>query len=152
MSIKSTLLVLVLSLAATGTGYGSWIFKWTDEQGNVHYGDRPTGAADEQRLDIQSRPTNAARIQRETQALADLRAELAEEEANAPQGPSPEELRAFALEREEKCNMYQERQTEFLENRRIYRMDENGERVYYDEEEMQAARDSVREQVAAYCS
>ena len=152
MPIKSILLVIALSLAATGTVYGSWIFKWTDEQGNVHYGDRPTGAADEQRLEIQSRPTNAARVQGEMQAMADLRAERAEEEANAPPGPAPEELRAAALERNEKCNMYRERQTEFLENRRIYRMDDDGERIYYDEAEMQAARDRVQDQVTEFCS
>jgi hypothetical protein len=152
MQIKSILLVFALSIVATGTLYGNPIYKWSDEDGNVHYGDLPTGAAGEERLDIPSRPTDPARIQADARARADAQTQSAEEAANAPQGPSPDELRAVALEREEKCNMYRERQTQFLQNRRIYRMDENGERVYYDEEEMQAARDNMQDQVAEYCS
>ena len=151
MQIKSILLVFALSIVATGTLYGSPIYKWTDEAGNIHYGDLPTGAAGEERLDIPSRQTDPARIQAEVQARADERAQSAKKAANAPQGPSPEELRAFALEQEEKCNMYREHQTQLSQNRRIYRMDENGERVYYDEEEMQTARDDVQNQVAEYC-
>jgi hypothetical protein len=152
MQIKSTLLVFTLSIAATGTLYGDWIFKWTDEDGTVHFSDLPTGAAGEERLEITSRPTDQARVRAEVQAQDDAQIQRAQEAANAPLGPTPEQLRAEALERKEKCSMYRERQTRFSENRRIYRMDENGERVYYDEEEMQAARDNVRDLVAKYCS
>lgn len=152
MQIKPKLLVFTLSIAATGTLYGNSIFKWTDEDGNVHYSDLPTGAAGEERLEITSRPTDRARVQAEMQAQVDAQVLKAQEAATAPQGPTPEQLHAETLERKEKCNMYRDRQTRFLENRRIYRMDENGERVYYDEEEMQAARDNVRDMVAKYCS
>jgi hypothetical protein len=99
--------------------------KWTDEEGNVYFVDRPTGAASEERLDIRSRPTDP--------------------------GQTPEDLRANAAELEERCNKYRERQIQFTQNRRIYRMDENGERVYYDEEEMQAARDNVDNLIEKYC-
>jgi hypothetical protein len=47
--------------------------------------------------------------------------------------------------------MYRARQVEFTRNRRIYKM-EDGERVYYDEAEMQAARSGVDDQVQQYCN
>ncbi len=151
MQIKITVFAFALSMAATGTLFASEIYKWTDEEGNVHYSDLPTGAPGEEHLAIRSRPTDPARVQAKAQARVDDRTLIAEKEANAPQGPTPEELRAEAREREKTCNKYRGRQTEFTENRRIYKLDENGERVYYDEEEMRAARAGVDDLVEKYC-
>ncbi len=152
MYVRITVFAFVLSIATTGTLFASEIYKWTDEEGHVHYSELPTGAAGEEHLAIRSRPTNPARVQAEAQARVDARTLRAEEQANAPQGPTPEELRAEAREREKTCNKYRDRQTEFTENRRIYKLDENGERVYYDEEEMRAARASVDDLVKRYCN
>jgi hypothetical protein len=146
-----TVFAFTLSVAATGTLFASDIYKWTDEEGNVYFVDRPTGAASEERLDIRSRPTDPARVQAHAQTRVDDRARSTEEDPNQPQGQTPEDLRANAAELEERCNKYRERQIQFTQNRRIYRMDENGERVYYDEEEMQAARDNVDNLIEKYC-
>ena len=143
-------IALALSFATTGTLYASEIYKWTDEDGNVHYSDTPTEGAEH--LAIQSRPTDRTHVEAEVQARVDSQTLRAEEEANAPQGPTPEELQAEAREREEQCTKYRDRQTQFTRSRRIYRMDEAGERVYYDEEEMQAARDDVADKVREYCN
>ena len=151
MQIKTTVFACALSIAATGTLLASEIYKWTDEEGIVHFGDLPTGAAGEEHLAIRSRPTDPARVQAEAQTLVDARTLSAEEETTAPQGPTPEELRAETREREEKCNKYRDRQTNFTRSRRIYRMDENGERVYYDEQEMQVARTELDDLVEEYC-
>jgi hypothetical protein len=151
MQIRLTLFAIALSIAATDILFASVIFKWTDEDGAVHFSDKPTGESNVERIEIRSRPTDPARVQADVQAGVNERARQAEAEANAPQGPTPEEQRAQALQREERCNKYRERQTEFTNNRRIYRMDENGERIYYDEEEMQAARDQVDDLVKEYC-
>jgi hypothetical protein len=151
MQIKITVIAFALSIAATSTLLASEIYRWTDEDGIVHYSDLPTGAAGEEHLAIRSRPTDLARVQAETQARVDTQSLREEEEANAPRGPTPEELRAETRSRQEKCNKYRARQTRFTENRRIYRMDEYGQRVYYDEEEMQAARAGVDDLVDEYC-
>ncbi len=145
-----TAFTLALSLAATGTLFANDIYKWTDEDGNVHFSDRPTEGAEH--LAISSQPTDPARIQAEAQARVDARTLKAEEAANAPQGPTLDELRADARERQDKCNVYRERQVQFTQNRRIYRLDEDGERVYYDEDEMQVARDGVADKVKEFCN
>ena len=141
---------LALSIASIGTLSASEIYKWTDEEGNVYFVDRPTGAAGEEHIAIRSRPTDPARVQAAVQAQADAQT-LRAEDANAPQGPTTEELLAEAREREERCNKYTDRQLQFTNNRRIYRMDENGERVYYDEQEMAVARTQVDGLVERYC-
>ncbi len=151
MLVKITVFALALSIASIGTLSASEIYKWTDEEGIVHFVDSPTGAAGEEHVAIRSRPTDPARVQTAVQAQADARTLRAEEEANAPQGPTPEALLAEAREREERCNKFTDRQVQFTNNRRIYRMDENGERVYYDEAEMAVARAEVDGLVERYC-
>ena len=143
--------VMMLAVSAAGMAFASNIYKWTDEQGNVHYADRPTGDPSEERLDIGSRPTDASRVQAQVQAAYEARAAAEEAAASEPAGPTPEELRAQALEREEKCSTYKTRLQRFLTSRRLYRKDENGERVYLDEDETLVARERVQNQVEEYC-
>ena len=152
MRIKMTVIAFTLAFATTGTLLASDIYRWTDDEGNVYFVDRPTGAPTEERLEIRSRPTNSARVSAEVQARLDEEARRAEEEATAPRGPSQEDLEIQARWDEEQCNKFRDRQIRFTQNRRIYRMDENGERVYYDEEEMQAARAKVDDLVTIYCN
>jgi hypothetical protein len=154
-TVATTLSVCTLLLLAVAVGApasAGEIYKWTDAEGNVHYGDRPDGAPDATRLAIASRPTDPARIQAEATARQE-RQQLAREAAAAePKGPSKEELRAQAKERADKCAKYRARLETFIQSRRLYKADENGERVYLDEAETQAARAKVQGQVEEYCS
>ena len=149
MHIKTTVFALTLTIAASGTLFASEIYKRIDSDGNVHFSDRPTVGAEH--LSIRSRPTDPERVQTRVQSRVDDQAVSAERKANAPQGPTAEELRSEARERDEKCNKYRDQQAKFTRNRRIYKM-EDGERVYYDEAEMQAARSGVDDQVQKYCN
>ena len=143
---------LMLAVTTAGTATAGDIFKWTDEDGNVHFGDRPLGE-DPEKVAIQSRPTNPERVQATVQSRANAAAKAAEEEAAAtPAGPSPEELQAQADERAEKCDKYREQLQRFVRSRRLYREDESGERVYLDEGEMRAARERVENQVQDFCT
>ena len=143
---------LMLAVTTAGTAVAGDIFKWTDEDGNVHFEDRPIGE-DPQKVAIRSRPTNPARVQATVKSRADAAAKAAEEEAAAtPAGPSPEELQAQANARAEKCEKYREQLQRFVRSRRLYREDENGERVYLDEDEMQATRERTENQVQEFCS
>ncbi len=141
---------LILAVTAAGAAVAGDIFKWTDEDGNVHFGDVPVSAESE-KVAIQSQPTNPARVQANVQSRADAAAKAAEAEA-APAGPSPEELQAQADARAEKCSKYRAQLQSFVTSRRLYRHDENGERVYLDEGETQAARERAENQVQDNCS
>lgn len=143
--------VLVLSASLASNAAAGEIYKWTDEDGNVNYTDKPMGPSSEH-LDITSRATDNAGVQAQTQARLDRQAAAAEEAAKAPAGPTRDELRAEASERAEKCNMYQERMTRFVQSRHLYREDENGERVYLDESEKSAAEQNVQDQITEYCN
>ena len=144
--------VVVISMASAGLSPAAEIYKWTDAEGNVQYGDRPSGEATEVRLQIASNPTDPARLQAQAAARqqeSDYLAQAAAE--NEPAGPTREEIAAAAKEKADKCNTYRERMNDFLRARHLYREDANGERVYLDESEMAAAREKVEGQVQEYC-
>ncbi len=143
--------VMVLAASLASNAAASDIYKWTDENGNVNYTDKPMGPSSDP-IDITSRSTDNAGVQAQTQARLDRQAAAAEEAAKAPAGPTRDELRAEARERADKCNMYQERMTRFAQSRVLYREDKNGERVYLDESEKSAAEQKVQDQVAEYCN
>ena len=152
MCYRAIAVALMLAVTVAGPATAGDIFKWTDEDGNVHFGDVPVSAESE-KVAIQSRPTNPAHVQAMVQTRADAAAKGAEEQASAtPAGPSPEELQAQTDARAEKCSKYRAQLQKYVTSRRLYRQDENGERVYLDEEETQAARERVENQVQDYCS
>lgn len=146
----STTLILIFAIAnVAGAGQ---IYKWTDAEGNVHYGDKPVAEQAEQ-LAIRSTRTDPARIEAMATAREEARAvATAEELAAADDAPSREELLAEAREREQKCTMYRQRLDKFVTSRRLYREDEEGERVYLDEAQTQAARERVQNQVEEFCN
>ena len=61
--MRQLIVFSVATLLASGLAVGSEIYKWTDEDGNVHYVDRPTGQPDETRLDIYSSRTDNTVVQ-----------------------------------------------------------------------------------------
>ncbi|MDX1507075.1 MAG: DUF4124 domain-containing protein [Woeseiaceae bacterium] len=132
------------------------IYKYTDENGNVHYGDRPSGNAQEETVYVASQRTNNAAVQ-----AAYSERYKAEPEAQSPAeqtaAEEPEqkltraERRAAAAERAKKCESYRARMETVITARRLYRQDENGERVYLEENERQETRDKIQELIEEYC-
>lgn len=142
---------LLLSAALVTSASSSEIYKWTDDQGSVHYTDIPDHKSSE-RIFIASRPTDNSRIQAQTRARRDHRATAdVAAAAAAAAGPTPVELRATARERAERCNTYEERLIRFTQSRHLYREDARGERVYLDDVEKQAARERVQQQIDENC-
>jgi hypothetical protein len=141
-----------MTLVVSGAAFAGDIYKWVDEDGNVHYGDRPV-AQQSERMDIESRPTDPSQVQAQTAALTDSRSRAAESRAAAAdEEASAAELRAEAEERAQKCASSRATMQRFVQSRRLYREDEAGERVYLDEAETQAARQRVEQDITEYCN
>lgn len=152
MKNRAIAIASMLTLIAASTAFAGDIYKWTDKDGNVHYGDRPAGEQPE-RLAIDSQPTDQDRIHAAAQARVESRAAAAEARAAAAaEGPSKEELQAEADQRAEKCATFKARMQQFVTSRRLYREDGNGERVYLDDNEALAARERVENQITEFCS
>lgn len=145
-------LAALVALVAVPAASATEIYKWTDENGVVHFGDRPSGVAAEQVTSIESDPTDAAQVQARVEARKASQAAEAEDAAAAGQQElTEEELEARERERAERCAMLKERLQAFLTSRRLYREGENGERIYLNEEETLAARAKLQKEIVETC-
>ena len=151
-SLFTATLVTGALLCAASAGAGE-IYKYTDADGNVHYGDRPTGNPTEERLAIGSRGTDPAAVQarieaREARDATRAEARAAREEAEE----AAAEERSAAADRAAKCEENRMRLQTYTESRRLYREDENGERDYLDDAGREEAIQQVRDLIDEYCS
>jgi len=136
---SATAFVMMLAVSSAGMAFAGDIYKWTDDDGNIHFGDHPTRVAAKEPLAIGSLLTVTSKIQAKSAVIE-------------PLGPTEEELQAQALEREEKCATNRARLKRLLTSRRLYRKDENGVSVYLNEDEIFAERERVQNQVLEYCN
>lgn len=145
------LAISVAALLAGGAVAASEIYKWTDENGSVHYEDRPTGEAEVERMNILSARTDNSAVQARIQARHEERAAREQVASEAPPEMSKEEIRAEQEKRQQQCQKYRDRLEAFLRSQRLYEENDAGERRYLDEQEVVAARAKVQEQIVEYC-
>ncbi|MEO1246693.1 MAG: DUF4124 domain-containing protein [Pseudomonadota bacterium] len=128
------------------------IYKWTDAEGNVHYGDRPSGEASEELVAVASSRTDRARVQAGIDARLERDAARGEaRQARAEEESARAEERREAEERATACQENRLRLQTYNESPRLYREDENGERVYLDDAERDTAKQRVQEMIDEYC-
>jgi hypothetical protein len=154
--MKAKRLILCCAVAAMTFASGvmaSEIYRWVDEDGNVHYEDRPSGAADEERLAMTYNRTNRTAVSQQIKVRHDRQA--AREEARSTAAAAEKEAADNAqaeAERQQACERARARLESYLQSRRLYRTDENGERVYLDDAQRQEARQKAEEQITEFCS
>ena len=156
---KLTATVATAVVLVASSSFASDIYRYTDEDGNVHYGDRPTGAPTEERVAIASSRTDsaAARAYMEQRYSLNQQAEESAAQSTIPEEVVEEEEMTRAeraaeqRERAQKCQQYRERLETFVSSRRLYRENDNGEREYLEESEVNEARDRVQELVDEHC-
>ena len=147
-------LVLVVSAAAlTTSAFAGEIYKYVDDEGNVHYVDRPTGESGEERMGITYSGTSNAAVTAQVQrrqdymeALEDARSEKASRREAEAQARAEMEARAA------KCQESRARLESYLQAHRLYREGEAGEREYLDDEQILKARRKAEEAIQEHCS
>ena len=157
--MKRTRLLITVAAATTlcaSSVMAAEIYKYTDENGNVHYGDRPSGNTAEETVHVASQRTNNAAVQAAFNERYAPKPEPQGQAAETGEAEKEEKLsradrRAAAAERAQKCESYRSRMETILTSRRLYREDENGERVYLEDNERQEARDKMQELIEKYC-
>lgn len=147
---RTTPCVVLLALGmATSSAAADKVYKWTDENGSVHYGDRPpTGS---ERHEMQLRQTPAVdpdvniRQQRTARLLQSFAAEREEKQAErAASAARKKELEA-------RCAQARETQQKYENSAFIYTRDAAGERVILNDDEHAAAMDDARAAVDTWC-
>lgn len=153
MNIRRLLTGLAALAITVSTGaYADDIYKWTDENGSVHYEDRPSGEPSEERLQFSYNRTDKVAVSNRLQARRDAAAVRQEAKAKAEvEKHTAAEERAAAEDKREKCQTYRAKLKTMLESRRVYRENEAGERTYLDAAQRAEARSNAEKLITETC-
>lgn len=150
-SLRLSTSLAIAALLGAGVCGGGEIYKWTDENGNVHYEDRPVANADLERVDIVSRKTDNSAVQARVSADREAREADEEEASEDPPEMTRKERYAEQQAREDRCEEYRQQLDEMMGARRLYKDDGAGGREYLDDEQILEARSKVEAKIAENC-
>ncbi len=141
-----------LAITVSSGVYADDIYKWTDQDGNVHYEDRPSGQPSEERLQFSYNRTDNVSVQNRVQTRRDATNARLEARAEAEaDAQTAAETRASAAEKLAKCQEYRAKLKTMLESRRVYRETADGERNYLDDAARAEARSKAEELIKETC-
>ncbi|WP_028240614.1 DUF4124 domain-containing protein [Stutzerimonas azotifigens] len=118
------------------------IYRWTDEQGRVHFSERAAAGAERVEVRPQVVEQDAAR-----QAQASRWFEARREERQAQAQADAEQRQQRAQE----CAQLRQRLEWLSQGGRHFRTDASGERHYYSEEQLRAARQGLADRMNGSC-
>jgi hypothetical protein len=144
--------VSTVILISSNTVLAGKIYKWTDAQGNVHYGSEKPADADAEKMKVDTSTTG---VETGAEALdnlkqqADDEAERIKEEGIAEQPPVPS-LPMKEVKR--RCQAARQDLATIQSRGQMRERDEKGEVRYVSEEEKQRRIKAAKKQVREYCN
>lgn len=146
--IQRLILLALIALIAPTFASAESVYRWEDENGVVHFGDRePTGRASEKvsvRTGQSSRDTERRSAQEQVSALDENQAER----ENREKETAVEEARR--KQREARCKTAQANLTTINSNARI-KVEEDGEQRYLTPEEIEEKKQQFEDIVSESC-
>ncbi|MEW8285209.1 MAG: DUF4124 domain-containing protein [Candidatus Thiodiazotropha endolucinida] len=141
---------LLFVLLMAGLQLQAEVYKWVDEQGRVHFSDRPvTGESTEIRIREQESPQPAAGQhdrQMEMRRMLDVYAEERAEKKEAKQKQLAERKR-----RKQNCVRAKDRYNSHLRATGIYNLGNDGERRYLSEQERARHIKRLKADITRWC-
>ncbi len=143
-----SLIVLLISLQISPLNAA--VYKWTDKDGNIHFGDQPTDQASATEIQIntnnKSGITNSSGNKEERDYLLKKieKDKLADAEKRKKKS-------AENKKRQQRCNYYKSRYQSHIQSNRTFTTSPDGERRYYTDKERTARKRKLSKGVARYC-
>lgn len=128
------------------------IYTWVDDEGVTHYSDQPL-AEEARRTDIDSGDTNADAARANLAASIALRDEQSKRFYEQRSGDdaaaalTPEQLEYHR----KSCEAARTKMNEFAQARRLYKLADDGSKIYLEEDEILAARAEVQSAITEHC-
>jgi len=131
------------------------IYKWTDAEGNVHYGQqRPTDTSSEKMQVPQHTPVNKSTYMRPGQKSADAKAGSEPDDAANKKTDKPEEVKETKAEKKQRladCEKVRKNLATMKSNGRIRSKDKDGNIRYLSDEEKQARMNKSNKTLEKHC-
>jgi hypothetical protein len=145
---RACLMFSLACIALAARGYGDEVYKSVDASGHVVYSDRATSPTS-QKMSVPVTPPDAAEAARlgKQRALED--AEFAQRSKQDAADASKQA--AQAKQDEARCTAARTRYNFLMQVNRLYRVDADGNRAYYSDEEGDAMRATAKQTMDQAC-
>jgi len=138
-----TLALLLVSFSTSAE-----IYKWVDEQGKTHYGDKPVENAQQMEVDITAKGHINTGQRREDKRKKLINAYAEDRARKTEEKKKRKEKKA---KNEHKCVVSKDRLRRYERARYLYDLDSNGSRVVIPDAARQKSTEALRQQVKKYC-
>lgn len=144
MKIFSLFLLLIVSPVSAG------VYKWTDANGRVHYSDQPVNQdkATELNIDFESSAGIAntpGDVRERNLVIQELEEDRKTREKNR------QEKRIRQKKKQERCARSKDNLRQYRNASAIYKLNSQGDRVYYSKEERKAREKKLYKSIAENC-
>ena len=149
--ISSSIITTFLCLLFQASSYAQ-IYKWADENGQVHYGEHPDNAGAEQ-VTIRTNETTKPRIIKKAE---DKNAETETSESETTETPAvepvkPEPPKISKKEKTRLCNKAKSDLASISSRGRMREINNKGEYIYLSEQQRQQRLSAARKQQREFC-
>ncbi len=147
MLLRTLLTLLILSPAVSVAE----VYRWVDEDGRTHFGDRPPTQAASQEVKVESAPARVDNSARDRQQKVNAFLEQKQQERDQ-QRAADAKAEKQAAKRAEQCTKLRARLKYMDSVSTFYNLNEQGERVFVSESENTRIREQFRRKVEETCS
>ena len=151
MKLSSLFLMATMAMAFSISSQASKVFQWKDENGQIHYSQFPPAGQAEGATSVNVKTTQG-NTEKAAEDLNKLRDKLKQDI------DSRNQAKKDAAEQAEKdkelaqaCEQAKSRLTGLKNSGRIYKVKEDGEREWYDEQKREQAIKTAQQDVDKYC-
>jgi hypothetical protein len=143
--------MLFAALLAWSAMASAVVYKWTDAQGKVQYGDRPPDGVHAEVVEGLGGPHTAASAARSSSSSA---ASIPTANNPAPKDDATKQSvdADVAATREKQCADAQANYKKLIEGRRIYKTGADGERQYLTSDQIDSERINAKREIDATCN
>ena len=126
------------------------VYRFVDQDGTVHYTDRPPMSVPAERVGLTYQRTNPAAMESQTESPAGdpPPAEDPEVQETVPAEPPP----LTREQKQERCQTARDRALRYATAHRLYREGEDGQREYLSDQELDAERQKAEAAAQEACS
>jgi hypothetical protein len=151
--LTGTLILGFMSCAAFAQELETSIYKWVDEEGVTNYGSLPPDWETAERTHVHARRSNSQVLQSNTEEKATQNQvkKIRKNQERTQAGEAANERSETTAQAAEKCQQAKQQLKTYSEAMRLFRTDENGERVFLSDDEIDSTRADAIKAVNQWC-
>ena len=130
------------------------VYKWVDETGAVHYGDRPQSGSQAVEVQQFNAPNKPALVDDDAVSRDEKRQRISDmlEEDRIDKNKEQEKKKVERERKKQECNRLKDRQRHVTNAGGLYKLDKDGNRVFMSDDQRKKSEAELRKRIQKACS